>query len=248
MFNVVIWNEFRHEVQQDAFGDLCRKSYPNGIHACLKEALGPKLPENYNVSIAALDDPDQGLPDEVLEKTDVLLWWGHCSHHEVKDELVAKIHNRVLRGMGLIVLHSGHFSKIFKAVTGTPCNLLWREANEKERVWVCDPSHPIAQGIPASFPIAETEMYGEPFGIPADAHPVFMSWYEGGNVFRSGITMQRGLGKIFYFSPGHETHPIYHIEEVQNVLRNAIVWATSPVQPTIDCPNEKDSTEPIAQK
>lgn len=219
---VTIWNEFVHEQEKNAVGDLIRTFYPHGIHHTLAENLKA---DDLEITPVSLDMPSQGLPDEVLDNTDVLIWWGHCAHAQVEDALVAKIHSRILHGMGLIVLHSGHFSKIFRQVLGTQCRLRWREIGEKERVWVVDTSHPIAQGIPETFVIPHTEMYGEPFNIPDDGKIVFMSWYEGGNVFRSGVAFQRDAGKIFYFSPGHETYPIYHDENVVKVIGNAIRWA-----------------------
>lgn len=220
--NVTIWNEYVHEQETGAVGDWIRTFYPCGIHNTLAENLKA---DDLEITPVSLDMPSQGLPDEVLNNTDVLVWWGHCAHAKVADELVAKIHYRVLHGMGLIVLHSGHLSKIFCKLMGTQCRLRWREVGEKERVWTVDTSHPITFGVPETFVIPHTEMYGEPFNIPDDGKIVFMSWYEGGNVFRSGVTFQRDAGKIFYFSPGHEAYPIYHDENVVKVIGNAIRWA-----------------------
>lgn len=246
MPNITIWNEFLHEQEDSDCGRECRKHYPNGIHQHLKAALSPAF-EGWNIKAVALGEPQNGLPEAVLNSTDVMVWWGHMAHHRVPDELVEKVHARVLAGMGLIVLHSGHFSKIFKRVCGTSCALKWREIGEKERVWVADPFHPIAKGIPETFVVEQTEMYGEPFGLPADAHPVFMSWYQGGNVFRSGVTLQRDAGKIFYFSPGHETLPIYHNETVLKVIENAIRWANPEggVGAGLTAPCEEKPQEPV---
>ena len=228
-----IWNEFLHEREESAVGNHIRSFYPRGIHNALKENLAA---EDLDITAVSLDMPDQGLPDDLLKNTDVLLWWGHCAHAKVDDDLVARIQKRVLEGMGLIVLHSGHYSKIFRRLTGTSCSLRWREIGEKERVWTIDPQHPISRGIPETFAIPHTEMYGEPFGIPEDAHVVFMSWYEGGNVFRSGLTLRRGAGRIFYFSPGHETFPIYHQPEVVRIIGNAVRWAAPDLPPQkTDC-------------
>ena len=224
---VTIWNENEHERAEGPTGDLIRSFYPHGIHEALKANLAA---DDLDITAVSLDMPEQGLPDELLANTDVLVWWGHCAHAKVADELVDKIQHRIFEGMGLIVLHSGHYSKIFRRMTGTTCVLRWREIGEKERVWVVDMHHPIAQGVPESFVVPNTEMYGEPFGLPLDAHIVFISWYEGGNVFRSGITLQRGAGKIFYFSPGHETFPIYNQPEVVKVIGNAVRWA-APILP-----------------
>lgn len=224
--HVTIWNEYVHEQAQDPSGEFIRQIYPRGIHRYLAEQLAS---DDLEIRAVSMDEPDQGLNDELLENTDVLLWWGHCAHAKVKDELVDRIQKRILEGMGLIVLHSGHYSKIFRRMTGTGCRLRWREVGEKERIWVVSPSHPIARGIPETFVIPNHEMYGEPFDIPQDGKIVFMSWFEGGNVFRSGVTFERDRGKIFYFSPGHETFPVYHDKIIQQILSNAIHWA-APVE------------------
>lgn len=220
--NVTIWNEYVHEQAQSPAGEYIRQFYPHGIHRYLAENLAS---EDLEIKAVSLLEPHQGLDEELLEKTDVLLWWGHCAHGEVKDELVDRIQKRVLAGMGLIVLHSGHFSKVFRRMMGTACRLRWREVGEKERLWVVSPTHPIAEGIPETFTIAHHEMYGEPFDIPQDGKIIFMSWYEGGNVFRSGVTFERDRGKIFYFSPGHETYPVYHDPVIRQIIKNAIYWA-----------------------
>ncbi len=136
---------------------------------------------------------------------------------------------RVLNGMGLIVLHSGHFSKIFKTLMGTSCDLKWREADEKERLWVVAPSHPIVEGIGEYIELEKEEMYGEHFDIPVPEELIFTSWFEGGEVFRSGCAYTRGSGKVFYFRPGHETYPTYHNKNIQRVIINAVRWA-KPVQ------------------
>lgn len=219
---VTIWNEFIHEKQEGSLGDLCRSLYPNGIHEYLKGVLQA---DDLEIRAVSLDMPEQGLPQEVIDTTDVLMWWGHAGHHLVDDKIVDKLQARVLNGMGLIVMHSGHYSKIFKRLMGTSCSLHWREVGEKERIWRVDRKHPITFGVPETFTLPHTEMYGESFDIPDDGKIIFLSWYEGGNVFRSGVTFQRGSGKIFYFSPGHETFPIYHDANVQKILGNAIRWA-----------------------
>jgi len=155
----------------------------------------------------------------------VLLWWGHKDHGAVTDAIVERVAKRVWEGMGLIVLHSGHFSKIFKRLMGSPCALSWREAGERERLWVVSPGHPIAQGLGPYFELEHEEMYGEPFSIPEPLETVFISWFQGGEVFRSGVTYRRGAGNIFYFRPGHETYPSYHDATVAMVLRNSVRWA-----------------------
>ena len=192
-----------------------------------------------------MDEPEHGLTDEVLDNTDVLIWWGHRAHGEVRDDIVEKVQQRVLMGMGLIVLHSGHHSKIFKKLMGTSCNLKWREASENERLWVTDPTHPIVEGIGEYIELEREEMYGEFFDIPTPDSLVFIGWFKGGDVFRSGCCYNRGYGKVFYFQPGHETYPTYHQEDIQKVIINAVKWAKPTkkidklVAPNIKVPLEK---------
>ena len=218
MAAVTIWNEFRHEREDDKVAAV----YPDGIH----ETLASALADTHEVRTATLDQDEHGLTESVLESTDVLLWWGHEAHDEVRDDVVDRVQTRVLDGMGLLVLHSGHFSKIFKRLLGTTCNLQWREDDGTERLWVVDPGHRIADGLESYIELPETEMYGEPFDVPEPDRTVLVSWFEGGEVFRSGICYRRGSGRIFYFRPGHETIPIYENEDVQRVIRNAVEWAT----------------------
>ena len=231
MINVTIWNEFLHEKTEEK----CKEIYPDGIHGAIRDFL--KTDEELNVRTITLDDPDCGITDELLDNTDVMLWWGHIGHNKVPDEIAAKVRDAVLKGMGLIVLHSGHHSKVFKMLMGTSCNLTWRENGDMERVWVSAPAHPIAQGLGRYFELDGVETYGEPFGIPEPDEVVFIGWYSGGEVFRSGCTFHRGNGKIFYFQPGHETFPIFHNENVQRIIRNAVYWA-KPVYrvPALECP------------
>jgi trehalose utilization protein len=147
------------------------------------------------------------------------------AHEEVQDEIVKRVQQRVLNGMGLIVLHSGHFSKIFRRLMGTSCALKWREHNDHERLWVVAPGHPIVQGIGEYIELEREEMYGEFFDIPQPETLVLVSWFSGGEVFRSGCCYTRGQGRVFYFRPGHETFPTYHHPQVQRILANAIRWA-----------------------
>ena len=243
---VTIWNEFIHEKQQGPVADVIRTHYPDGIHNALKAELSAP---DLEITAVSQDMPEQGLPQELLENTDTLMWWGHVGHSKVEDSLVDRIQKRILEGMGLVVLHSGHYSKIFRRMLGTHCSLRWREVGEKERLWKVDMEHPIAQGVPDTFEIPHTEMYGEPFGIPPEAHVVFMSWYEGGNVFRSGVTFQRGAGRIFYFSPGHETFPIYHQPEVVKILGNAVRWAAQSLPPAkTNCWDQDPPPEKVFSK
>ena len=220
--NTVVWNEFIHERENAEVKAI----YPDGIHETIARALGAD--PAFHVSTATLDEPEHGLSRARLEQTDVLLWWGHAAHAHVADAVALRVQQRVAEGMGLIVLHSAHFSKIFKLLMGAPCSLRWREAGERERLWAINPSHPIAHGVGACIELENAEMYGEPFLVPEPLETVFVSWFEGGEVFRSGLTFQRGAGRIFYFSPGHETYPIYHNPAIQTVLRNAVHWAYNP--------------------
>jgi len=216
---VTVWNEYRHEKESEEIAAV----YPNGIHAAIAEGL--QASGGFDVGTATLDEPEHGLTDEVLEKTKVLVWWGHKAHGAVSDEIVTRVQKRVLDGMGMVVLHSGHMSKIFMRLMGTSCDLKWREADEKERLWVVSPGHPIVEGIGEYIEMEKEEMYGEHFDIPQPEALVFVSWFEGGEVFRSGCCYQRGAGKIFYFRPGHETYPTYFNPEIRRVIANAAKWA-----------------------
>jgi len=214
---VTVWNEFVHENTMEEV----KKIYPDGIHQTIARYL---TKEGMQVKTATLEQPEHGLTDDVLNDTDVLIWWGHKYHHEVRDEVVEKVYQRVLAGMGLVVLHSGHRSKIFCKLMGTECRLKWRESGDKERLWVVKPGHPIVQGIGNYIELEHEEMYGEFFDIPEPEEVIFISWFTGGEVFRSGCTFTRGKGKIFYFRPGHETFPTYHHPEILKVIKNGVKW------------------------
>ena len=219
MIRVTIWNEFRHEKTNEKAKAL----YPNGIHGFIKEFLDES--GEFEVTLASLDDENQGLPDEVLNNTDVLVWWGHKYHHEVNDALVAKIKSRVYTGdMGFVALHSAHRSKPFTSIIGTNGNLGWGR-EQKEIIWNMMPSHPIAEGIPDHFILESEEMYSEPFYIPCPDALVFGSWFEDGHIFRSGACFIRGAGKVFYFQPGHETRAAFYNPYVQRIIANGIKWA-----------------------
>ena len=239
---VTVWNEFWHENPRrhaDVYSRLkaygfseerphqchqgVQRVYPEGMHKVIADHLSE---QGFAVQTATLDEPEHGLTEEVLDQTDVLTWWGHAAHEQVSDEIVERVHERVnIGGMGLIVLHSAHYAKIFTKLMGTSCLLKVREADEKERIWVIEHGHPIAAGLPEYFEIPQTEMYGEPFDVPAPDTLVFVSWFQGGEIFRSGCCYQRGRGKVFYFRPGHETLPIYYQPEVLKVISNAVRWA-----------------------
>ncbi len=228
---VTVWNEYRHEKSEEAV----KKVYPEGIHAVIASHLNKQ--GGITAKTATLDQLEHGLTQEVLAGTDVLTWWGHMAHDEVSDEVVNRVQERVLEGMGLLVLHSGHVSKIFKRLMGTTCNLRWRDVGEKERLWNVEPGHPVTQGIGDYFELPHEEMYGERFDIPTPDKLVFISWFEGGEVFRSGCCYERGHGRIFYFRPGHEIYPIYYEANVMKVITNAVRWAAPRIKQKIECLN-----------
>ena len=244
--NVTIYNEFVHEQKNE----FVAKIYPEGIHGAI--AAGMKNEADFNIRFATLEMAEHGLSEEVLNNTDVLMWWGHIAHGKVDDAVVDRVQARVLDGMGLVVMHSGHYSKVFKRLMGTSCGLRWREANEKERIWVINPNHPITQGIGDYIELPMAEMYGEQFDIPDPDELLMVSWFEGGEVFRSACCWHRGKGRIFYFRPGHETHPIFHNPQVQRVLINGVRWVNfSGNTETIGiggCYNIPVPLEPIADK
>ncbi|MDQ0877297.1 trehalose utilization protein [Paenibacillus sp. V4I3] len=221
MIKVTIWNEFLQEQRKEEVARI----YPKGMHGAIADGIGQ---DGFEIGFATFNEPEHGLTQEKLDATDVLIYWGHVDHKGFQDDVVDRICDRVHKGMGLVVLHSGHHSKLFRKLMGTSCDLLWREADEKERLWVVDPSHPIVEGIGPFIDLPEEEMYGEHFDIPVPDELIFVSWFEGGEVFRSGCTYRRGQGRIFYFRPGHETYPTYHNKDVQRVIANAVKW-TAPV-------------------
>ncbi len=216
---VTIWNEHRHELKNPDVQRL----YPNGLHTAIADGL--RANGDFDISVAKLDEPQNGLSDELLAATDALIWWGHTAHNEVLDDTVDRVQRRVLDGMGLVVLHSGHHSKIFKRLMGTTANLKWREATDKERIWIVSPSHPICEGLPEYIEVEREEMYGEHFDIPDPDELVMVSWFTGGEIFRSGLCYHRGRGRIFYFRPGHETYPTYYNPLVLKVIANGVKWA-----------------------
>ncbi len=243
----IVWGENIHERINKVVADL----YPLTMHQTIANALNED--EAICATVATLQEPEHGLSEARLAETDVLVWWGHKDHGAVEDTIVERIAKRVWEGMGLIVLHSGHYSKIFKKLMGTPCSLKWREAGERERLWVINPRHPIAVGLGDYFELEYEEMYGEQFAVPEPLETIFISWFQGGEVFRSGLTYRRGAGNIFYFRPGHETYPTYHDENIKKVLRNSVKWAHNPVsaQKAIhDAPNVpvENSLEPLVER
>ncbi|WP_298921786.1 ThuA domain-containing protein [uncultured Roseobacter sp.] len=247
MIRAVVWGENVHEQTNKTVADV----YPEGMHACIADALNGDT--GIEATTATLQDPEHGLSQSRIDQTDVLLWWGHAAHGDVSDDIVDRVTEAVWSGMGLIILHSAHFSKIFKRLMGTPCNLTWREAGERERLWVTARGHPITQDLPDHFELEHEEMYGEPFAVPEPLETVLISWFQGGEVFRSGLTYRRGAGNIFYFRPGHETYPTYYDQNVRKVLTNAVKWAVNPearIPDVASAPNRvvEDTLEPISTR
>ncbi|MCU1582900.1 MAG: hypothetical protein JWO01_2288 [Microbacteriaceae bacterium] len=230
VIRVTVWNENIHESNGD---ELVNRLYPDGIHGAIADGLRSLLGDKITVRVALLQEPENGLPQEVVDSTDVLLWWGHIGHDQVADDVVDRVHSAVHAGMGILVLHSGHFSKIFKRLMGTTCSLKWRNDGERELVWTISPKHPIADGVPSPIVIPEQEMYGEFFDIPVPEESIFLSTFAGGEVFRSGVTYTRGRGKVFYFSPGDQEFPVYHHPDIRRVLANAVRWA-APIGPRLE--------------
>ena len=215
MIRITVWNEYKHEREYENI----RKIYPDGIHGCIASFL--KNEEDFEVKTATFDMPEHGLAEDVLQETDVLIIWSHALQDEFSDTVAERVQRHVLSGMGLIALHSAHFSKIMKRLLGTSMTLKWRHG-DKEKLWCISPSHPIAKGIPEMIELPQEEMYGEFFDIPKPDDVVFTGWFSGGEVFRSGCTFSRGMGKIFYFQPGHEEYPIYFKSEIQQIIINAV--------------------------
>ncbi len=226
-----------------------KQLYPHGIRTVVAEGLARLGGDQLEVHTAHLDEPEQGCSYERLRQTDVLVWWGHARHGEVSDETVERIRQRVHhKGMGLVVLHSGHYSRPFQRVLNCTGHLKggWRElpGGEAEHVRVCAPWHPIAQGID-DFVIEQEEMYGAPFDVPPPLVVVFQSYFPyGGETFPSGLcwtvgdgidpnftsgpgggkNQGYGVGRVFYFRPGHETMPTYHLPIVQQIIYNGVLW------------------------
>ena len=218
MIRVTVWNEYVHEREYE---DI-KKIYPEGIHGCIAGFLEKE--EDISVGCATLDMPEHGLSEDVLENTDVLIWWSHARQDEVSDEVVERVCDHIRRGMGFVALHSAHYSKVCRKILGTSMTLSWKN-DCHEKLWCVNPAHPISEGVPTCIDIPLEEMYGEPFGIPKPDDVIFVGWFDSGHVFRSGVTFTKENGKIFYFQCGHESYPIYHVTEIQRIIINAVRWA-----------------------
>ncbi|MDE5679889.1 MAG: ThuA domain-containing protein [Lachnospiraceae bacterium] len=215
MIKITVWNEFKHEREFAALGEV----YPEGIHGCIAGFL--KEEPDFTVRTATFDMEEHGLTEAVLKETDVLIFWSHALQEEFSDAVAERVREHVLSGMGLVALHSAHYSKIMKRLLGTSMTLKWRHG-DREKLWCTAPTHPIAAGVLPVIEIPREEMYGEYFDIPKPDDVVFTGWFSGGEVFRSGCTFTRGMGKIFYFQPGHEEYPVYRQPEIQQVIKNAV--------------------------
>jgi trehalose utilization protein len=224
---VVVWSE----------GTAPKNIYPKDINGAIADGLKTGL-RNWDVVVANLKDADQGLPDELLKKADVLVWWGHQKHGDVKDELVAKIVKRVKEeGMGFIALHSAHFAKPNKALMGTACSWGAYVGDGKTlKITVKDSKHPIARGVDAEFTVENDERYGDPYAVPTPQAVVFegVATLKDGKTDKSqiGLAWEVGKGRMFYFQAGHETNPIYFDKNVQRIMANAVRWAGSRRQRT----------------
>jgi len=215
---VVVWSE----------GTAPKRVYPNDINGAVAEGLKPL--KGWEVVTASITQPEQGLPDELLNRADVLIWWGHKKHDMVNDALVAKIEKRVKEdGMGFISLHSSHFAKPNKVLMGTACSWgAYVKDSTTLDVNVKDPNHPIAKGI-KNFTIKHSERYSEPYAVNEPQSVVFDGAHklkDGTNdPSRIGMCWQVGKGKFFYFQAGHETDPVFFDENVRQIMRNAVEWA-----------------------
>ncbi len=237
MIRVLVWNEFKHEQESEKVAAV----YPSGIHSVIAEFLGKE--ENIAVKTATLYDENCGITKEILDETDVLIWWGHVAHALVPDEVAEMVRDAVHEGMGMIFLHSAHHSKPFRLLMGTPCHLTWRESGDSEILWVIDPSHPITSGIDRYFKLDAEETYGEPFSVPNPDKVLLIGNYSGGEVFRSGLLYERGNGKIFYFQPGHETFPTFKVPAVQTIITNAVRFVAPSYRQAISCPHVRNITD-----
>ena len=237
MIRVLVWNEYYHEKKHESVAAV----YPNGIHGAIAEFLGKE--EDIVVRTATLDDENCGITKEILDETDVIIWWGHVKHKDVPDEIAQMVRDAVLDGMGAIFLHSAHYSKPFKMLMGTSCSLTWRESSDSEILWVIDPAHPITRDIDRYFKLEAEETYGEPFTIPNPDKVLLIGNYSGGEVFRSGCLYERVNGKVFYFQPGHETFPTFKVPEVQSIIRNAVRFVAPTYRQKITCPHVRKITD-----
>lgn len=232
MIKVTVWNEF---VEENMYEHV-KKVYPHGIHTCIKNFL--ETNDDMSVRCVTLSDPDQGLSEEILSDTDVLIWWGHQAHEEVTEENAERVKQHILNGMGFIPLHSAHYCKVMRKILGTSMCVRWKHG-EKEKLICVNPSHPIAEGITEPVILEPEEMYGEYFDIPKPDDLIFIGWFSNEEVFRSGCTFLRGWGKIFYFQPGHEEYPTFYQPQIQRIITNAVRWAAPVNKRKVNYDNEE---------
>jgi trehalose utilization protein len=217
---VVVWSE--GTAQED-------KVYPDDINSAIADGLRKRL-EGWTVEIAGLKDPEQGCSQASLDRCDVLIWWGHKKHRDVKDEYVERIVRRVKEeGMGFISVHSSHFAKPNRRLMGTPCSWAAYENDGcKLKIIVKDPSHPLAKGL-KDFTLPQVERYSEPYRVPApESVPLEGTYvYPNGKEepVRVGLCWTIGKGRMFYFVPGHETYRDFYMDEVNQIMANAVMWA-----------------------
>jgi len=219
---VVVWSE----------GTAPKEIYPADINTAIAEGLkdSPKL-KDWEVVVANLSDAEQGISDELLNKADVLIWWGHKKHGDVKDPLVDKIEKRVREeGMGFISLHSAHFAKPNKRLMKTACTFAAYKCDiTATEIKVADSKHPIAEGVKADFTIANDERYSDPYAVPPTDEVPFTGVHIHKDGTRENSTMgfcwTLDKGRFFYFQPGHETNPIYFDAEIRKIMANAVIWA-----------------------
>ena len=272
---VVVWDE-QQEKQ--------KRAYPNYLGNHIASHLQKN--ESLDVLSVNLNDPGQGLSDEVLENCEVMVWWGHVRHTEISLETSKKLIRRVKEGkLNLIFLHSAHWANPFieamnevvrhrvenkYAALGNKVEIEYAYIPDSNRFTVpplgsivkpsiyerkfphgnvkvrvdmpscvfpfyrpdgkpstlitLKPKHPIAQGIPSSFTIPETEMYDEPFHIPEPDEVIFEERWDAGEWFRSGALWQIGEGKVFYFRPGHELYKVFYEPLPLKIVENAVLW------------------------
>lgn len=221
---VVVWSE----------GTAPKNIYSNDINTAIAEGLrASEQMKDWDVVVANLSDPEQGLPDALLNKADVLMWWGHKKHGEVKDALVDKIEKRVKEeGMGFIALHSAHFAKPNKRLMGTACTFAAYKGDNKDTVVkVALINHPIANGVAKEFTVANDERYSDPYAVPPTEEVPFV----GVQVHKDGVREDAKMGfcwnvgkaRYFYFQLGHETNPIYFDAEIRKIMANAVIWAAN---------------------
>lgn len=225
--NITIFNEYH----PNEHTGKAEKNYPGGIHIALKSIFES---QEYDVVTATQEQACNGLTDEILDNTDVLLWWSKNWDNELLNSVADKVVSRIREGMGAVFLHSAKNSKPFLRLTGTTsatAPVSWKEPGESERLFVVSPAHPIAEGIPSGYVIPNEEPYCEYFDIPKPDDIVFLGGFGNGMCIRAGVTFTRGAGKIFFFQPGHDSFPVYNDKVIRRIILNAVNWAKPVAKP-----------------